>query len=270
MAYSANAFGTFSGRTDHRLNLYVYVAGQDAANNRSKLAWGLYAERIGPWYGSYNNSSFAYSVNVGGNITNGSASLGFSSNNWQLQLRTGEHWFNHDGDGYLRVGFSANMLNADQFGSAQTPTTLLDADRITPSAPPVRTPGAPTVVGIDQIASTSLRYRFSGTTDGGSPIREWQIGYGTDPTTPQSFVSSSGTSTIQGLIPASDYYFWSRGRNDVGWGSYSARSSARTLSGGNVRAGGTARASKPFVKFAGAWRPARPFVRRDGTWRYTA
>ncbi|UDL16368.1 minor tail protein [Microbacterium phage Zooman] len=90
-------------------------------------------------------------------------------------------------------------------------------------------PGAPTPVAVDQATANSLRYRFSGTTDGGSPIREWQIGYGTNPSTVQYTVASSGTSTIGNLSEHTTWYFWSRGRNDVGWGPWSARSQGNTL-----------------------------------------
>lgn len=227
MAYSANAFGVFQGRPDHRLNLYVYVAEQDRAGNRSRLAWGLYAERTGAWQGSFNNSSFGYSVNVGGNITNGAASLPFSASTSQLLLRTGDHWFNHDGNGYLSVFFSAVMPDAAQFGTAQTNQGRLDADRI---APPTFPPGAPDNGIVDNATINSLRYRFSGTTDGGSAILEWQAQADDDANFGSPItVSSSGTSTFTGLTPATRYFFRARGRNGVGWGPWGASASGETL-----------------------------------------
>jgi hypothetical protein len=128
-------------------------------------------------------------------------------------------------------------------------------------------PSAPTPIGLDSIGHTSMRYRFSGNSDGGSPIREWQIGYGTDPSNVQYLVGSSGTSDIGGLSIATTWYFWSRGRNDVGWGPWSSRSQARTLSSGRVKVAGTWREMVLYVKVAGVWRPAIIYNKVAGVWR---
>lgn len=96
------------------------------------------------------------------------------------------------------------------------------------------TPGAPTPIGLDQATITSLRYRFSGTTDGGTPVREWQaqIASNGDFTQNVQTVGSNGTTVFTGLSGGTTYYARSRGRNDVGWGAWSSTISATTLPSG--------------------------------------
>lgn len=118
------------------------------------------------------------------------------------------------------VGFQVGDSGTWGFGSGGALTTWVSRATV---------PAAPTPIGVDQATANSLRYRFSGNSDGGSPIREWQIGYGTDPSNVQYTVSSSGTSTIGNLASHTTWYFWSRGRNDVGWGPWSTRSQGDTL-----------------------------------------
>lgn len=89
-------------------------------------------------------------------------------------------------------------------------------------------PPAPKPLGIDQITGYSFRYRFSSQGNGGSSILQWQIGYGTNANSPQAFMTSSGTSTINALDRNTNYYVWSRGRNALGWGPWSARSAVKT------------------------------------------
>lgn len=69
--------------------------------------------------------------------------------------------------------------------------------------------------------------------DGGSAIVQYQIGYGTNPNSPQLFDSSlglDGSGTIDGLSQGTIYYFWARVRNASGWSPWSVRSSAHTKS----------------------------------------
>jgi len=127
-------------------------------------------------------------------------------------------------------------------------------------------PDAPTPVGVDMIGHTDMRYRFSGNGNGGSPIREWQIGYGTDPNAAQYLVGSGGTSVIGGLSIGTTWYFWSRGRNDVGWGPWSSRSEGRTLSSGRVKVAGVWREMILYVKVSGAWRQAILYEKKSGVW----
>ncbi len=120
---------------------------------------------------------------------------------------------------------------------------------------------------IDMVDQTSFRYVFWGNGDGGAPIQEWQIGYGTDPNNPTTLLSSGGTSTITGLQPATTYYVWSRGRNTIGWGNWSVRWSVRTIAGAFVKVGFEQREAIPYVKVDGVWRLARPWVRQAGVWK---
>ena len=108
-------------------------------------------------------------------------------------------------------------------------------------------------VYIDSVTQTSFRHGFVGNGDGGSGILEWQIGYGTDPSTPQVVISSSGTSTIEGLQPATTYFVWSRGRNAVGYGQWSVRWQVRTIAGAFVKVGLVQKEAIPYVKDNGVW-----------------
>lgn len=128
-------------------------------------------------------------------------------------------------------------------------------------------PAAPTMIGTDQIGHTSARVRFSGNSDGGSPIREWQIGYGTNPSSVQFTTGSGGTTVVGGLTMGVMWYFWARGRNDVGWSNWSGRAQARTLAGARCRVGGVWKEAVPWIRIAGTWRQAIPFVNVGGTWK---
>ena len=64
------------------------------------------------------------------------------------------------------------------------------------------TPGAPNPIGLDQATITSLRYRFSGTTDGGTPVREWQAQIASNGAFTQNVqtVGSNGTTVFSGPV----------------------------------------------------------------------
>lgn len=208
--------------------------------------WGANFSVLGVWLRAANGPSGSGSSQYGGygeQVTWwGGGELGrhagtpfLPSGYAQNQTRWYDYWehvFYHDANGFLGgIDFGMRLtygsINEQHFGSIGAP----------PRIP--KPPGAPTPVGLDEITATSMRYRFTGTTDGGATIREWQLGYGTDPNGPQFFVGSTGTSTVGGLTPATEWFFWSRGRNDMGWGPWSARISARTLAAAYVGKSGS-------------------------------
>jgi Fibronectin type III domain len=128
----------------------------------------------------------------------------------------------HDADGNL--GAITLRMNLNYGSINETHTASLGGF---PRIPKV--PGATFNIDVDQETNTSLRYRFGGTTDGGSPIREYQA----QASTSTSFSSpitlgSTGTTTFTGLQQGTTYYFRSRARNDIGWGPYSTTNAAGT------------------------------------------
>lgn len=86
----------------------------------------------------------------------------------------------------------------------------------------------PLTPGPFQISSyTNVRVngRALPTSDGGSPILQWQLAWGTQPTT-ADFVGDlnlDGTGFVTGLTPGTTYHFWNRTRNALGWSPLSAR-----------------------------------------------
>ena len=134
-------------------------------------------------------------------------------------------------------------------------------------------PAAPTPVGIDQVMHQTFRYKFSGNSNGGSAIIEWQIGYGYSSTNVQYTAPSSGTSTVGTFVPGATIYIWSRGRNAVGWGPWSSRSQTTLRRACLLKYNGAYSHAIPHVKDAGTWKPAEPYIKKgkipgvsDGTW----
>jgi hypothetical protein len=127
-------------------------------------------------------------------------------------------------------------------------------------------PPAPDPIGFYETTPTSIVYSFKSQGSGGSKILEWQIGYGTNASSIQHSLRSNGTSTVTGLKPATTYYFWSRGRNALGWGPWSVRMSRRTAAGARVRIGGVWKEAVPYVRVKGKWVVAEAWVRSGGKW----
>jgi hypothetical protein len=133
------------------------------------------------------------------------------------------------------------------------------------------TPNPTNPILISEVTQTGFRYQFGPPgDDGGAAILEMQVAYGTDPNQAQYYVSSGGDIRITGLRPATDYYIWSRARNQAGWGPWSWRANTRTSAGARVKIAGVWREVLPLVKSGGSWKIAQPFVKRDGVWKRTA
>lgn len=118
------------------------------------------------------------------------------------------------------VTFSIGNSGTSGFGG---PTTLGPQFILRATVPP-----APNPVVLTAITSTQMHANFSGNGDGGSSIFIWQIGYGTSPDAPTSFIDTYD-SDVTGLSAGVTYYFWARGQNAQGYGPWSVRSQATTL-----------------------------------------
>lgn len=156
------------------------------------------------------------------------------------------------------VSWTVNATGTSEFGGPHTQTVYISRATVPP---------APNPLGIDNIGHTTLRYRFQSKGDGGSAILQWQIGYGTGSGSPTSYLTSTGTSTLSGLSMGVRYYVWSRGRNALGWGPWSARRDATTLAGCRVRVGGAWKDAVPYVKVNGVWKASVPFIKVAGSWK---
>jgi hypothetical protein len=89
-------------------------------------------------------------------------------------------------------------------------------------------PAPPTMQAAYPTSNTNIHIVFTGNHDGGSPVLEWQIGYGFTSSGPSYLVGSSGTSDISGFGSGQRAYFWARGRNAIGWSGWSNRLEAVT------------------------------------------
>lgn len=89
-------------------------------------------------------------------------------------------------------------------------------------------PGPPHIDETYGISASYIHVEFGAGYDGGSPVLEWQIGYGGNPNSPEAFWASSGTSDVGPFSSGQRVYFWARGRNAIGWGPWSERTEAST------------------------------------------
>lgn len=257
----------FSSVGDYYLEVYTNVSSQSVAGNYSNVYWRIRVVKTGGnWYSAttnMGNRGWADS-NLSGNPdlwNNTNLAYDFSSgSSWTFADGTMRVYHASDGTGSYYVNSSMTLY---AIGTATVNSGTIALPRL------YSTPPAPDPIDVDTETQTSMRYRFSGQGDGGSPILEWQIGYGTSSSQIQKYLTSSGTSTITGLVPATTYYFWSRGRNAAGWGPWSVRLSGRTIAGARVRVGGIWKEAIPYVRVAGKWKLAQPYVRKNGIWTKT-
>lgn len=136
------------------------------------------------------------------------------------------------------------------------------------SVPPAPTP---ITLVVNNNAQTTIPYSFKSNGDGGSSIIEWQVGYGTSSTTYQNtMLATTWTPIVSGLTPGKTYYFWVRGRNAIGWGNWSSRTSSRTIAGARIKVAGAWKEAIPYIRVLGTWKIAQPYVRVSGKWKKTS
>lgn len=129
----------------------------------------------------------------------------------------------------------------------------------------LREPDAPSSVALSAVTQTKVHAVYTDNYNGGSKPLEWQIGYGTDPTTPQSFASGYNRD-ITGLLAGEKYYFWARTRNVVGWSPWSKVSSVDLVAGAYVWVDGVKKRAVPYVKVNGEWKVAEAYANIKGYW----
>jgi hypothetical protein len=206
------------------------VVSQNQAGNYSTVRCYLRAVNAGNTSSYYGGSGVqAGSIDGIGEFGRHSASpflpSGYANGAWRWRDGYWDVNISHNADGTrgpitLRMSLIYGSIN-------ESHTASLSFSRI-PKVPAAPTNVSPTP---DEITSSSMRYRFSGGDNGGSAIIEWQIQYAksADFTVEPLTVSSSGTSTLTSLAPGTQYWMRARGRNAIGWGSYSSAATGTTL-----------------------------------------
>lgn len=268
MAYDIGLTAAFSGRPAY--DTYLYVRRDQVSGNNSTYAWAYYARKIGAGT-TWTAGAYPFSVSVGGfGFGWNAAALDFR-NSTQNTIGTGSTgWIAHAADGTLNIIVAAwyHTDGNEYFGNSDIGGTWFYTDRL------AQVPPAPSNIGLDQITSTSMRYRFSGNGDGGSAITQWQYAYNGTTSDPAGagwvIKQGSGTDVITGLIPGTTYYVKSRGVNGVGAGPWSGAISAKTLAGGQIYDGSAFQPSRVFISLDGSnnWVDALGFINVDGgnTW----
>lgn len=257
----------FSGNGNYNLDV------DGALSRQSGLTSTIYWRMIVNKGNTYGNAAWGNTGSNGwvdGNPgrlwTNGNMEFNFQNGTYGGSFMIAEGYFDvqHRADGNAEF-YVAGGLHLAGLGDASVNTGWRSLPRIQTA----RVPDAPTPVGFSDITQNQIRYHFSGNYDGGSPIREWQALW-QDATVngPQNAYGSNGSTLLgPGLTPGHTYNFWSRGRNDVGWGPWSAMSTARTIAGARAKWQGQWHEAVPYVKQNGVWRLAQPYSKVNGVWR---
>lgn len=260
---------TFNGNGNYTIDVDAAVSSQDGNAKISYIYWRVLVLKGNTTghraWGNTGSSGWADS-SVGGNPdlwSNGNMEYNFQNGTYggTFMIAEGTFAVGHRSDGNAEY-FVNGALNLINLGYAEAGTGWRSLPRLS------REPDAPTPLWIDNITQTSMDYRFSGNYDGGSPVIEyqalWQEGNG-----PQNALGweNDGYVSMTGLKPATNYNFWSRGRNAVGWGPWSNMMSARTLAGARVRQNGAWKEAIPYVRQNGSWKLAQPYSKVNGIWR---
>ena len=152
---------------------------------------------------------------------------------WYYNGSSGSGTFRYEtGGDWLKVrSFTVTTEQTVQFNLGSTGTSGLGGPTnfskllIRTSAPPKPPPWAIEVINDDRV-----RGDIDGFGDGGLPILETQVGYGTSSSSPSSYayMGTNGYGWVTGLNPKTTYYFWVRTQNSKGWSPWSNRTTAKT------------------------------------------
>lgn len=260
-------YDTFSNRTRYQLQLHIAPRAYNLSGNFTDVDWSLRIVETTE-NGSYSYAAAPWSVTIDGQSWSGSSPYDFRSTN-EVIVGSGTKRAYHDANGYKTISFSGSVGGSTVIGTASTSGSLaLTRIPKVPGAPLIEGTVGGTVLGPQNIKTTSMVVKFSGTSDGGSPIREWQLQYAENSafTVNAKSIASSGTSTVTGLVPGRTYYFRARGRNDVGWGPYSKTVSAKTLAAVYVSDGTTWHPAEIYVSNGTAWQGVEVLLSEAGVW----
>lgn len=131
-------------------------------------------------------------------------------------------------------------------------------------------PAAPSNPTFTNVTPTTVEVNWTPNSNGGATIDNYEVGYSLTNTSPTSSVTSTTSpKTITGLTPGTNYYFWVRAHNSVGWGAYSGPILQQTIAGVRFNDAGTWKIAVPYVRAAGVWKLARPYVKTLGVWKET-
>lgn len=217
----------FSNNDNYYLELYTDVESQSTSGNYSIVYWRMRVYKTygtGYWSSTASGNTSYVDTSEASRVDYDRFAYDFRNGSYtgSITFKSGTFRVNHNSAG--AGSYSVNIgMDLNNLGTADCKSGTINLPGL------AKVPNAPTVNGISSVTSNSMVYSFSNNGNGGASIIEWQIGYGTSSTSPQKYLTSGGTSTITGLSRTTTYYVWSRGRNAVGWGPWSSRSSAKTL-----------------------------------------
>lgn len=261
--------GTFNGNANYKIDVDAAVERQSGMvstiywrvyviknNTTGHAAWGSTGSsgwvdsNLGAFKDLWNNGNMEY------NFQNGSMSGTF-------MIAEGYFDITHRSDGNQEYFVNAG-LTLINLGYAEAGTGTRSLPRIQTAG----VPAAPTPVGFGPSTMTSIQYKFVGNSNGGSDIIEWQALIRDETVNgPQISYASNGSTTRKGLIPGHLYSFWSRGRNAIGWGPWSYKTSTYAISPANTKVNGVWKNANPYVKYNDTWRLAQPWVKVNGVWK---
>lgn len=264
---------TFSGNGNYKIDVDAALVSQNGPGNYSTIYWRIYVIKTNTTghraWGNTGSNGWADSNRGGSNDLwyNGNMEYNFQNNSSSgtFLIADGRFDIGHRSDGTQEY-FVSGGLNLTLLGSASSSTGTRSLPRIqTATVPP-----APSPLPFGNIGMKNIQYKFRNNGDGGSPVLEWQAMWqNATRNGVQTWYASNGETDLGGLNPGETYNFWSRGRNAIGWGPWSAMVSARTAAPAWVKYNGVWREAVPYVRVNGVWRAAQPYVNVNGVWKMT-